>query len=1270
MREKKLFLTLITIIIGLAAAVSARAGVCPTASPQGVGCASEPSQLYYCASACRSMDIAYCPENSLTPVSPCSGLDSCGVCSTCETNYLLCTASAYPTRSCTYNDPALHCATLTNSNCNAGQCAICVTGYTLCATDHTCIATQSCELWETFNACTNACEGAAPTLKLNYNSVNASNYIIQSSSPVLSIPPSGLVGIGTTEPGYLFDVNGLGNFDDFVRGVTPLDTDDYALATVEYVNSFSGGGLWGGEAAGNIWNLNSGNIGIGTTAPEGILHLTEAPGAASSVMYNDVYTTFASGSPVYMYRKSNSNTLGVKTATNNGNRLGLFGWQGVDSGSNFDYGAAITVYQDGTAGTRVPARLELYTFSDSASNSPQLVLAPNGNVGIGTTAPGAKLDIRGVNANFWNISGTANGNYANAVFGEGVSAGQYAEFIRYSNASPVGVFPGDFIVANLNKKIIFSTAYSGGYRGDLVVNSTGNVGIGTTAPGYLLDVNGLGNFENWAYGLTPLDTDDYALTTVEYVNAVVDASSGGFWDGELTSNIWSLNSGNVGIGTTDPGQKLDLVGSINLENTTSATTGIIYKNSTIFLHNFQHPTGGGAVPTGRNTFLGVEAGNLTMGSTATNANHASFNTGIGYGSMLANTIGQRNSALGYYSLYQNTSGNYNSAFGYTSLYSNSTGSHNAAFGYSSLTSTTGSYNSGFGSQALTANISGTYNSAFGYNALASNSTGAYNSAFGASALNNTTGGYNSAVGYSAMNANNAGQRNSVLGYAALSGNTTGNYNIALGHAAGSYIANGSTGNTTSDYSVYLGSNTKALIDNGQNEIVIGYDATGIGSNSVVLGNDSIVRTALKGSVGIGTTEPGSLLDVNGLGNFEDFVTGVTPNDTSDYHLTTVEYVNAVVGLAGGGLWSGELAGNIWSLNSGNVGIGTTNPVGKLDVNGSLIFSGSTPTIRSDTADGSDNKRLGLSGGGGITINQGAYLLAHGNEYATDAGALWLVSGDVSGSYIDLRPKGNTGIRVNESGLVGIGTTAPNVNLDIAPAASDASLRIHARTSTTPVASLELVRGPSVTTFGSGAYGQYRFRNDSATLFVDYGINDAISQRLTINSSGNVGIGTTDPGSLLDVNGLGNFEDFVTGITPDDTSDYHLTTVEYVNDAIAASGGGMASFSASTGTTYNGSQGGYTSANALCNTADPGSHVCTSEEMLYTINSGSGSSIPANTTFWISNGPPAYTANANDCQGWTSSASGDYGTVWIKLASGDGFGALNKCNLTYKFACCK
>ena len=135
------------------------------------------------------------------------------------------------------------------------------------------------------------------------------------------------------------------------------------------------------------------------------------------------------------------------------------------------------------------------------------------------------------------------------------------------------------------------------------------------------------------------------------------------------------STGNVGIGTTSPSQELDLVGDLELEMTTSDDTGVIYKGTNSFIHNFQHPTGDTAIPEGYNTFVGLNAGNFTMGSTATSTYQASYN-----------------SAVGAYALYSNTSGYYNSAVGlmpsmptplatttqhgFAALYSNTTGIHN------------------------------------------------------------------------------------------------------------------------------------------------------------------------------------------------------------------------------------------------------------------------------------------------------------------------------------------------------------------------------------------------------------------------------------------------------------------------------------------------------------------------------------------------------------------------------------------------------------------
>jgi len=232
--------------------------------------------------------------------------------------------------------------------------------------------------------------------------------------------------------------------------------------------------------------------------------------------------------------------------------------------------------------------------------------------------------------------------------------------------------------------------------------------------------------------------------------------------------------------------------------------------------------------------------------------NSNTNNFMGFGSGRYNTTGSYNCAQGGAALYSNTTGPYNCAQGYAALSLNTTGRYNCAQGYAALSSnTTGSYNCAQGGAALYSNTTGSYNCAQGVNALYSNTTGPYNCAQGVNALSsNTTGPYNCAQGGAALSSNTTGSYNCAQGYAALYSNTTGSYNCAQGYAAGRYISGGVTVNTICNNSVFLGSLTKAYADDETNEIVVGYNATGAGSNTATIGNASIAQILFsQGSLG-------------------------------------------------------------------------------------------------------------------------------------------------------------------------------------------------------------------------------------------------------------------------------------------------------------------------------------------------------------------------------------------------------------------------------------
>ena len=343
-------------------------------------------------------------------------------------------------------------------------------------------------------------------------------------------------------------------------------------------------------------------------------------------------------------------------------------------------------------------------------------------------------------------------------------------------------------------------------------------------------------------------------------------------------------NGNVGIGTTTPTAKLHLpagtatagtaplkltsgtnlttaeAGAIEYDGThlyfTAINAGTRYQldqQSTIggLLSDADFNTKGGTnaglnLVNGAqyNTFLGYEAGKSDLSG---GTNEADSNTAIGYQSLYSNTTGSQNTVNGHQSLYSNTTGVGNTATGYNSLHSNITGSYSTAYGYNSLYSSTVHSNSAFGSHSLYSNTTGLYNSAFGSNSLRSNTTSFRNSAFGFQALYlNTTGSDNTAIGSSSLYENSTGRANTAIGSYSLLANTTGEDNVAIGYAAGRYLVGDLISNTTGDYNVFIGSRTNPLADNDQNEIVIGYSATGNGSNTATIGNSSLRRTYLTG----------------------------------------------------------------------------------------------------------------------------------------------------------------------------------------------------------------------------------------------------------------------------------------------------------------------------------------------------------------------------------------------------------------------------------------
>jgi hypothetical protein len=146
------------------------------------------------------------------------------------------------------------------------------------------------------------------------------------------------------------------------------------------------------------------------------------------------------------------------------------------------------------------------------------------------------------------------------------------------------------------------------------------------------------------------------------------------------------------------------------------------------------------------------------------------------------------------------------------------------------------------------NTTGGTNSFFGNLAGRDVSSGADNTFVGQQAGRNTTSGIaNSFLGKSAGQSNTTGIQNTYVGRNSGLLISNGNSNVFIGNDSGRFLAAG-TSMTAAINSVFLGFDTRAQSNDQTNQIVIGHQAIGNGSNTVTLGNASIVKTFLRGTL--------------------------------------------------------------------------------------------------------------------------------------------------------------------------------------------------------------------------------------------------------------------------------------------------------------------------------------------------------------------------------------------------------------------------------------
>jgi hypothetical protein len=465
----------------------------------------------------------------------------------------------------------------------------------------------------------------------------------------VTVTSTGMVGIGTTSPGRRLQVvissnvtaPGASGLSQAFRLFNTDVTDANTLGMV-FAGAPTAGGtdtavagifsVFGDRGAGSISSdlafytrqttgvitermrvMRDGNVGIGTTAPVAILEVAGGNIQTTNAQYNGFYFGAAGSRSIVSTHKARGTSVAPQAVAGT-DRIGTFGFVGYD-GTTWDTAATLDAFVDGTVYSGgVPMRLAFSTGNNTNDRSEKMTIKYDGNVGIGTATPAAKLDVNGDvrladgtkfvlahtgtnnDMSFRNTSSLVDFVGTAAYPDSGTDVAAALQVVPrgtgyFGIRAQLAILNTDFLSDPSNYEGLVirakSTSYemlsitngggmqlwpiiidatgstvAGGNTPNLYLDTVGNVAMGTTAPKARLQV---GAGLNTVSGAPALSGNDALITGNLVVDGKIYGNGGGITNlGAATGwtvsgqNVYTSLTGNVGIGSTAPRGKFDV----------------------------------------------------------------------------------------------------------------------------------------------------------------------------------------------------------------------------------------------------------------------------------------------------------------------------------------------------------------------------------------------------------------------------------------------------------------------------------------------------------------------------------------------------------------------------------------------------------------------------------------------------------------------------------------------------------------------------------------